>query len=141
MAHAVIDRRLDARFAAPIIDSIGMTLRPGHDVVLVDLCVHGARVHSTRPLRPGARVHVQLTTDTRRVGLGAQVLRCSVASIDARGVWYSGALHFEHRCNILWEEMTRHGYELPVDARVVRHHRGHGLPHGHGHSSLPDTRD
>ena len=141
MAHSVIDRRLDARFASPIIDSIAMTLRPGNDVVLVDLSVHGARVHSARPLRPGARVHVQLTTEARRVGLGAQVLRCSVASIDASGVWYSGALKFEHRCNLLWEEMTRHGYELPVEARGVRHHRGHGLPHGQGHSSLRDTRD
>ena len=141
MAHSVSDRRLDARFTAPIIDGIGMTLRPGHDVVLVDLGVHGARVHSTRPLRPGARVHVQLTTEARRVGLGAQVLRCSVASIDGSGVVYSGALAFDHRCNVLWEEMTRQGYELPAEARLVRHHRGQGLPHAPGQSSLKETRD
>ena len=72
---------------------------------------------------------------------GAQVLRCSVASIDASGVWYSGALKFEHRRNLLWEEMTRHGYDLPAEARVVRYHRGQGLPHGPGQSSLKDTRD
>ena len=140
MANPVSDRRVDTRVTTPVIDSIGMTLRPGQDVVLVDLCVHGARVHSTRPLRPGARVHVQLTTGTRRVGLGAQVLRCSVASIDASGVWYSGALQFDHRCNVLWEAMTRHGYELPADSRLVRQHRGHGVPQGPAHPSLRDTR-
>jgi len=118
-----------------------MTLRPGNDVALVDHCVHGARVRSTRRLRPGARVHVQLTTGWRRGGLGAHVLRCSVASIDASGVLYSGALQFEHRCNVLWEELTRHGYELPADSRIVRHHRGHGLPHGHAHASLCETRE
>ena len=63
------------------------------------------------------------------------------ASIDASGVWYSGALKFEHRRNLLWEEMTRHGYDLPAEARVVRYHRGQGLPHGPGQSSLKDTRD
>ena len=141
MANPVSDRRTDTRVTTPIVDSIGMTLRPGNDVVLVDLCVHGARVHSTRPLRPGARVHVQLTTGVRRVGLGAYVLRCSVASIDASGVLYSGALKFEHRCNVLWEEMTRHGYELPADSRIVRHHRGHGLPQGHAPASLRETRE
>ena len=40
-------------------------------------------------------------------------------SIAASGVRHSGALTFEHRRNLLWEVMTRHGYELPVDARVV----------------------
>jgi hypothetical protein len=55
MAHPVSDRRVDTRVTSPIIDTIGMTLRPGNDVILVDLCVHGARVHSSRPLRPGAR--------------------------------------------------------------------------------------
>ena len=141
MANPVSDRRVDTRVTAPLIDGIGMTLRPGQAVVLVDLCVHGARVQSVRPLRPGARVHVQLTTGTRRVGLGAQVLRCSVASIDAGGVVYSGALQFDHRCNVLWEEMTRHGYELPADSRIVRHHRGHGVPHGPAPPSLRDTRE
>jgi len=141
MANPVSDRRTDTRITAPLVDSIAMTLRPGNDVALVDLCVHGARVHSTRPLRPGARVHVQLTTGLRRVGLGAHVLRCTVASIDASGVLYSGALQFEHRCNVLWEELTRHGYELPADSRIVRHHRGHGLPHGHAHASLRETRE
>ena len=47
---------------------------------------------------------------------------------------------FDHRCNVLWEEMTRHGYELPADSRLVRQHRGHGVPHGPAHPSLRDTR-
>ena len=100
MANPVSDRRTDTRVTTPIVDSIGMTLRPGNDVVLVDLCVHGARVHSTRPLRPGARVHVQLTTGVRRVGLGAYVLRCSVASIDASGV--STRAHSSSNIGAMW---------------------------------------
>ena len=118
MAHPVSDRRVDTRLTTPVIDSISMTLRPGNDVGVIDLSVSGARMQSARPLRPGSRVHVQLTTDVRRVGLGAQVLRCSVASIDGSGVLYADALKFEHRCNLLWEEMTR-GYDLPAEAQSL----------------------
>jgi len=39
-----------------------------------------------------------LTTGWRRVGLGAHVLRCRVASIDASGVVYSGALNIVEKC-------------------------------------------
>jgi hypothetical protein len=84
-------------------------------VSLVDLSSGGALIQGPRPLRPGARVHLQLLTGTRRLGIAAHVLRCSVASLDSRqGVQYRGALKFDHRCDAFWEAGTLDGYLVPV---------------------------
>jgi hypothetical protein len=81
-------------------------LRPGRAVLLVNLSAGGALVESQRPLRPGSRVHLQLITAERSLGLAARVLRCAVAAIAAAGVRYHGALAFEERCETLWERCT-----------------------------------
>ena len=53
------DRRIDARFPPPARAATRATLRPGCPVVLVDFSAGGALVEASRPLRPGARVHLQ----------------------------------------------------------------------------------
>jgi hypothetical protein len=104
-------------------------LRPGYAVSLVDLSSGGALIQGPRPLRPGARVHLQLLTGTRRLGIAAHVLRCSVASLDSRqGVQYRGALKFERRCDALWEASTLDGYLVPVEEASAATVEGHGLP-------------
>jgi PilZ domain len=114
MDQPVADRRLDTRFGQPAIAKTQAILRPGCAVSLVDLSYGGALIEGPRPLRPGARVYLQLTTGTRRLGIGATVLRCSVASLDPRhGVQYRGALKFDHRCEALWEAGTLDGYLFP----------------------------
>jgi hypothetical protein len=125
----VKERRHDTRFGQPVIAGTQAILRPGYAVSLVDLSVGGALIQGPRPLRPGARVHLQLQTGTRRLGISAHVLRCAVASLDSRhGVQYRGALKFDHRCDALWEECTPSGYLVPNDDRATAIVEGQVLP-------------
>ena len=129
MAQPLTDRRADTRFGQPVIAGTQAILRPGYEVSLVDLSAGGALIEGPRPLRPGARVHLQLLTGTRRLGIAALVLRCAVASLDSRqGVQYRGALRFERRCDTLWEGGTLDGYLLPIEEPPVAAGQGHGIP-------------
>lgn len=105
MDHPVNERRLDPRFRHAWFEVSRTTLRPGYPVALVDVSAGGALVESPRPLRPGARVHVQLVTEGRTLSLAAHVLRCAVWSVDPdHGVQYRGALRFDQRCELFREE-------------------------------------
>ena len=64
MAQPLTDRRADARFGQPVIAGTQAILRPGYAVTLIDLSSGGALIQGPRPLRPGARVHLQLQTGT-----------------------------------------------------------------------------
>ena len=104
MDQPLTDRRTDARFPPPARGATRATLRPGCPVVLVDFSAGGALVEASRPLRPGARVHLQLVTEGRTCVLTARVLRCAVWSLDPQhGVTYRGALKFEDRYERFWE--------------------------------------
>ena len=110
MDQPLTDRRIDARFPPPARGATRATLRPGCPVVLVDFSAGGALVEASRPLRPGARVHLQLVTAARTFALAAHVLRCAVWSLDPYdGVTYRGALMFEDRCERFWESATHAG--------------------------------
>jgi hypothetical protein len=102
-------------------------------VALVDLCSGGALIEGRRPFRPGARVHLQLTTPDRTWSLAAHVLRCSVWSIDAiHGILYRGAVRFEERCEWLREAGTLGGYPLPGTDDLVLAPAGQSIPGGEG---------
>ena len=92
------DRRRDARFRHAWLGATRATLRPGCIVALIDLSAGGALVQAGRPLRPGARVHLQLVTASESKAVAAHVLRCAVWALDPQdGVTYQGALKFEER--------------------------------------------
>jgi hypothetical protein len=96
--QSLADRRNDARFRHAWLRAARATLRPGCLVVLIDLSAGGALVQANRPLRPGARVHLQLVSESRSTAVAAYVLRCAVWALDPEGgVTYQGALKFEHR--------------------------------------------
>ena len=100
MADAMTERRRDARFRHVWLQAVRATLRPGCVVALIDLSARGALVQARRPLRPGARVLLQLATDSRSTAIAAHVLRCAVWALDPHdGVTYQGALMFEERCD------------------------------------------
>jgi hypothetical protein len=146
MDQPVADRRLDTRFGQPAIANTQAVLRPGYAVSLVDLSYSGALIQGPRPLRPGARVYLQLTTGTRRWGIVATVLRCSVASLDPRhGVQYRGALKFDHRCEALWEAGTLDGYLFPsVNSgadRTLTEAPGQSLPESRSDADARTGRD
>jgi hypothetical protein len=115
--HSISERREDARFAPPPRLDVRATLRPGCVVVLLDVSSRGALVQAARPLRPGARVHLQVLTPTRRFAMVATVLRCMVWSlVGTDGVIYRGALRFDHPVEWAWAATTRRVHGLPEHA-------------------------
>lgn len=123
MDHHVTERREDARFAPPPRVDVRATLRPGCVVVLLDVSARGALVQAARPLRPGARVHLQVLTPSRRCSMVATVLRCMVWSlVGTDGVIYRGALRFDHPVEWAWAAPTRRVQGVPE----------HGGPNGTG---------
>lgn len=103
------------------------TLRPGCSVLLVDVSSGGALVQAPRPMRPGARVHLQVITPARRYAIAAQVLRCMVWTVHpADGVVYRGALKFEHRIDWCWSRAG--GHVLPENERPNRAVGGNKVP-------------
>ena len=104
MDQSLIDRRVDARFLPPPPHATRATLRPGCTVALVNLSAGGALLEAARPLRPGARVHLQLVMQVRTFILAGHVLRCAVWALDElEGARYRGAVRFEQRCEPFWE--------------------------------------
>jgi hypothetical protein len=92
-------------------------IRTGHRLVIIDLSVRGALVEGVRPLCPGARVELHLECDTQRAMVGARVLRCAVAAIDAEsGVTYRAALAFSELCEWIREAVTPAVHDLHAPA-------------------------
>lgn len=103
MDEPLTDRRLEARRPWPVSRPARATLRPGCIVALVDLSDSGALVQGGRPLRPGARVHLQIVTDLGTLSLAALVVRCAVWALDdTAGATYRGALRFEQHSDSIW---------------------------------------
>jgi hypothetical protein len=69
-------------------------LRPGREVVLVNLSRGGALIESTNRMHPGARTELQLLGDARRTIRG-RIDRCRVTALDP--VRYQGAIVFDER--------------------------------------------
>lgn len=114
MDIAVIERRQYVRVAPGPLHEVRATVRPGCIVSLVDVSAGGALLEGTRPLRPGARVQLQVLRGARTVALFALVLRSIVWALSSdEGVTYRGALQFEMRSDWLREAVTRAGYAVP----------------------------
>lgn len=67
-------------------------LRPGQEVVLLDVSGHGARIESPRRLTPGARAELHLLSTPRIVVVG-HVHRCCITRLSP--LRYEGAILFE----------------------------------------------
>lgn len=132
MDHSLTDRRTDIRYEPAGADLTRATLRPGCAVSVVDLSAGGALVQAGQPLRPGARVHLQLVTTRQAFGLVAVVLRCTVWTLHAEhGATYRGALQFEERCHAFRELQTPHGSPVPSASCHDMAAIGHVLPGFH----------
>jgi len=89
-------------------------LRPGGDVVLVNLSNSGALVEGTFRFRPDARCELSVTEGARESTLRALVVRSFVARLDRAGpVRYRAAVRFDR--NVEWRSSvtTRDGYGIP----------------------------
>jgi hypothetical protein len=123
------ERREDARFPLPARLDVRATLRPGTLVVLLDVSSRGALIQAARPLRPGARVHLQVLTSSRRFVMVATVLRCMVWSlIGTDGVIYRGAMRFDQPVEWAWAGATRRVHGMPEHAGPKGLTRGNRIP-------------
>ena len=139
MDQPLRERRVYSRFGQPTISHVRAVLRPGRLVFLVNLSSGGALVEGRRPLRPGSRVYLHLSTDNQCAGRAAHVLRCAVASLTGvDGVRYRGALKFDAGWESLWEEFTQQGYVMPVGKQGETTMPGHMLPTRPGCASAMD---
>ena len=131
MDEPVVERRSHSRFGGSSVSHMQAVLRPGRIVRLLNLSSGGALIEGRRPLRPGARVYLQLSTERGSAGRDAQILRCAVASLTGSdGVHYQGALKFDDEWEMVWEELTRGGYALPDADPSDAAQSGHSVPTG-----------
>ncbi len=141
MDYTGTDRRHDTRFLPPLLRLTRATVRPGHPVALIDLSASGALIEGTRPLRPGGRAHLQLSTDARTVWMNGHVLRCAVWALDAQvGVRYRSAVKFDHPCDLFWEAGTLAGSVVPERRGVPVPGTGKLLPVGLSALAVPHRR-
>lgn len=90
---AVAERRRDRRVAPADTNwQSAALLRPGQDVVVVNLCAGGALVHSAQRMSPGARTELQLF-DTVRHRVTGRIERCRVVAVDP--ICYEAAVVFD----------------------------------------------
>ncbi len=89
-------------------------IRPGRDVMLLDLSTGGARLEAAVRLLPGSRVELQLlTAEVPRV-VACRVLRCWVSALSGEDrIRYTAAVGFDTRLAIPGEDPKNDGYLLP----------------------------
>ena len=135
------DRRREERVAGA---GLRARVRPGHRLIVIDLSARGALVEAGRPLRPGSHVDLHLETEARRGTVGARVVRCAVAAIDAEsGVTYRAALSFNERCDWVRETLTPAGYGVPdcgAAASTAAAGGGERLPVACDEGTRPNTK-
>ncbi len=99
--------------------SVQGRIRPGHDVVMIDLSLGGALVETSRRLTPGAAAEVQLDALGGRHATRASVVRSYVYALLPDIVLFRTALMFERPLPWLREEAM-------VGAGAAAQHAGTG---------------
>ncbi len=129
MEHTLVDRRRGARVVQGSHADVRATLRPGCPVQVVDLSAGGALVEAERPLRPGARVLLQIVSPHQTVAVSALILRCAVWAVGPdTGARYRGALRFDQPCDLPRALATRDGSRVPGHADTGSPAAGKPLP-------------
>lgn len=89
-------------------------LRPGGDVVLVELSGNGALVEGTFRFRPETRCDLSVTHGAADSTLRAVIVRSFVARLDRAGpVRYRAAIRFEHAVDWPAAVAPFDGYRIP----------------------------
>lgn len=72
-------------------------LRPGQEVVVIDLSASGAVIQSATRMKPGARTELQLFGANRRIIRGS-IDRCVVSALEP--IRYEGAIVFDEQIEV-----------------------------------------
>jgi hypothetical protein len=100
-------------------------LRPGRDVTLIDLSNGGAQLEAPVPLRPGARVFLQLLGKGSAHRVSGRITRWRVHALDGeRGVRYRGAVAFDELLKLPAGALEPDGYSGPEESDETTGHRG-----------------
>ena len=89
-------------------------IRPGHDVVIIDLSQDGALVETSRRLTPGASADLQLDAPEGRHATRAAVVRSYVCLLMADMVLFRTALQFDRPVPWLQHEALLSSLVSPV---------------------------
>ena len=108
-------------------------VRPGCDVIVVDLSTTGALVEGQWRFRPGSRCELALNFASGDVMVRARVARCFVARLGRlTPVRYRAALAFEALTDVHAQRFTSDLCEVPMAQLVasegVSHTHGRGAP-------------
>ena len=88
-------------------------VRPGREVLIVNVSSGGVLVETPHRLMPGSPIELHLRTADRRVSVRGRVLRCAVARLRADDLWYRGAIGFD--LELPWfSEPLADGYQVPA---------------------------
>jgi hypothetical protein len=109
-----VDRRQTARRCTH--DAHGIEharVRPGREVLILNVSSGGALVETPHRLLPGSSIELHLRSADRRASIRGRVLRCAVARLRATDVWYRGAIAFD--AELPWfSEGYDSGYSVPT---------------------------
>ena len=95
------ERRRSRRLQGEEHGIVRARVRPGHDVAVIDACAGGLLIETERRLLPGAPIDVQLSMVNGAVSVRGSVLRCAVARLRPRNVFYRGAIGFERHLSCI----------------------------------------
>jgi hypothetical protein len=88
-------------------------VRPGYEVVLVDVSAGGALVETARRLFPGSLIELQLSSAARSASVRGRVIRCTVSRVKAASVRYRGAIRFDRELSWFHDHNIA-GYSVPA---------------------------
>jgi hypothetical protein len=97
-------------------------LRPGREVILLDVSAAGALIEAHGRLQPGSIVELQMTRADRAVTVRGRVVRAAVSRLYAEDIWYRAAVAFDRRLAWLaaetaglWGRTTQSAGYAPAD--------------------------
>jgi hypothetical protein len=104
-------------------------VRPGHDVIVVNLSSSGMLVEGTCRLHPGCLVESRLFFDRGPLQIDGEVVRAFVSAVDRVGLRYRAGIAFALPIPVTAPPDLLVGYQLPTTVRGDPGTSGSGYPH------------
>jgi hypothetical protein len=88
-------RTVPRRVPNPAEVTARLRLRTGHELLVLDISEHAARVEGDTRLLPGARIEVRMATQRGRMTVRGRIMRSRVCRLSAGAVCYESVLLFD----------------------------------------------
>jgi hypothetical protein len=113
-------------------------VRPGHDVIIVNLSTSGMLVEGTCRLHPGCLVESRLFFERGPLQIDGEVVRAFVSTVDKSGVRYRAGIAFALAIPVTAPPDFLRGYQLP--GSVAAGPPGTGSSYPESVAGIPDSR-